>query len=112
MKQQDIDLYYMAIALKQAKKAFLSDEVPVGAVLVLNDKIVSMAHNKCVAKADFTAHAELLCIQKACRSLGFSNLSGAKLYVTLEPCLMCTGAIINSKISEVIFALKSKDNGS
>lgn len=94
---------YMKKALALAKKANLADEVPVGAVLVVDDKIVATAYNKRESKKDATAHAEILAIQKACKKLGDFRLIGAELYVTLEPCVMCTGAILNARIENVYF---------
>lgn len=94
---------YMQKALQFAKKAYKLDEVPVGAVLVIDDKIVATAFNKRESKKDATAHAEILAIQKACKKLGDFRLIGAELYVTLEPCVMCTGAILNARIENVYF---------
>lgn len=94
---------YMKKALALAKKANLADEVPVGAVLVVDDKIMATAYNKRESKKDATAHAEILAIQKACKKLGDFRLIGAELYVTLEPCVMCTGAILNARIENVYF---------
>ena len=83
--------------------AFLEDEVPVGAVIVKDDKIIAKAHNKCEKNGDPTCHAELIAIKKALKKLNTSRLKGCQLYVTLEPCPMCAGAIIHARIDEVIF---------
>ena len=94
---------YMEYALEQAKKAALMGEVPIGAVIVKDNKIIASAHNLCEEKKDSTAHAEILCIKKAAEVLGDFRLTGAELYVTLEPCAMCAGAAINARIKEIIF---------
>lgn len=93
----------MKAAILEAKKAFLEDEVPVGAVIVKDDKIIAKAHNKCEKMGDPTCHAELIAIKKALKKLNTSRLKGCQLYVTLEPCPMCAGAIIHARIDEVIF---------
>jgi tRNA(adenine34) deaminase len=94
---------YMEYALEQAKKAALEGEVPIGAVIVMNNKIIASAHNLCEQKKDPTAHAEILAIKKAAEELGDFRLTGAELYVTLEPCPMCAGAAVNARINEIIF---------
>lgn len=94
---------YMNEALKEAKKACDKGEVPVGAVIVLNDKIIARAHNMRETKQSITAHAELLAIEKASKKLGTWRLENCDLYVTLEPCPMCSGAIIQSRIRSVYF---------
>lgn len=94
---------YMEFALIEAKKAADKGEVPIGAVIVKDNKIIASAHNLCEEKKDPTAHAEILAIQKAAEVLGDFRLTGAELYVTLEPCPMCAGAAINARISEIIF---------
>ncbi|TAN27655.1 MAG: nucleoside deaminase [Actinomycetota bacterium] len=93
----------MRQALDEAEKAALEDEIPVGAVCVINSEIISRAHNTRESTKDPTAHAELLAIRQAAETLKTWRLSGCTLYVTLEPCLMCSGAIINSRISRVVF---------
>ena len=94
---------YMELALTEAKKAALEGEVPIGAVLVKNGEVVATAHNLCEKLKDPTAHAEILVIKKASEILGDFRLTGAELYVTLEPCPMCAGAAINARIGEIIF---------
>lgn len=94
---------FMRAAIKQAQKAALRDEVPVGAVIVKDGKIISKAHNKKEEKNNATAHAEIEAITKAGKKLGNWYLDGCELYVTLEPCAMCAGAIINSRISKLYF---------
>ncbi len=92
---------FMAEALKEAKKALELKEVPVGAVIVKDEKIISRAHNLRETLGSPLAHAEILAINKASEALGDWRLTGCKLYVTLEPCVMCAGAITQARISEV-----------
>lgn len=94
---------FMNRAIALAKKAEAQDEVPVGAVIVKDGKVVSFAFNKRESKKDATAHAEILAIQKACKKLDDFRLIGCDLYVTLEPCVMCTGAILNARLENVYF---------
>lgn len=94
---------FMAQAIDEAKKALKKNEVPVGAVIVKNDKIIARAHNLRETENQATYHAEILCIQKACKKLGSWRLDDCDLYVTLEPCPMCAGAIINARIRSVYF---------
>lgn len=102
---------FMKKALALAKKAYDLDEVPVGAVLVLDGKVISSAYNKRESSQDATAHAEIIAIKKACKKLNDFRLLGAELYVSLEPCVMCTGAILNSRIEKVYYGA-SITNGS
>ena len=94
---------YMIIALEQAKKGAMIGEVPIGAVVVKNGEILASAHNLCETLKDPIAHAEILAIKKAAEKIGDFRLTGAELYVTLEPCPMCAGAAVNARISEIIF---------
>lgn len=94
---------YMEFAFNEAKKAAEVGEVPIGAVVVKNGEILASAHNLCETLKDPTAHAEILAIKKAAEKLGDFRLTGAELYVTLEPCPMCAGAAVNARISEIIF---------
>ncbi len=93
----------MRAALEQARAARERGEVPVGAVVMLHDKIVGAAHNETVLRSDPTAHAEWLAIHQALRVAGTDRLTGATLYVTLEPCAQCGGAIVLSKVEKVVF---------
>ena len=102
---------YMSYSIKEAYKAFNEDEVPVGCVIVFNDEVVAKAHNKKVKKKDPTSHAEIECIRKACKKLNTSNLDGCKMYVTLEPCIMCAGAIIQSRIKELYIGTLDNKGG-
>ena len=97
-----IDEYYMKLALKEAKKAFKLDEVPIGCVIVKNDKIIAKGYNQKTLKNVATYHAEVLAINKACKKLKTWYLDDCVLYTTVEPCLMCSGAIIQSRISKVV----------
>ena len=93
----------MEYALDQARMAVEKNEVPVGAVIVYNDDIIAINHNKMISEHDPTAHAEILCIREATKKLQRPNLSDCELYVTLEPCAMCAQAIAFSKIKRVYF---------
>ncbi len=99
----DNDLKYMKIAYQEAILAYQKDEVPVGAIIVKDDKIISKAYNLRENKQQAIAHAEIIAIEKACEILKTWRLDNCTLYVTLEPCLMCSGARINSRISRVVY---------
>ncbi len=101
----------MKEAIKQAKKAAQKDEVPIGCVIVKDDQIIARAYNKREMKQCSTAHAEILAIEKACKKLGSWRLEDCDLYVTLEPCPMCSGAIIQSRIRNVIFGAYDPKGG-
>lgn len=103
---------YMELAFKEAQKAFQEDEVPVGCVIVKDEKVIAKAHNKKEKKNSALFHAEIECINKATKKLNNWNLKGCEMYVTLEPCMMCTGAIINSRIDKVYFGCKDPKGGS
>lgn len=105
------DEHYMKEALKEASKAFENDEVPVGAVLVMNDKIIARAYNQVELLNDCTAHAEILALTTAFQAMGSKYLPDATLYVTVEPCLMCSGALYWSKIGKVVFGAYDDKNG-
>lgn len=101
----------MKEALKEAKKALKKEEVPVGAIIVKDGKIISRAHNIKETKNDATGHAEILAIKKACKKLGSWRLLDCEMYVTLEPCPMCTGALINSRIKKVYIGADDPKTG-
>ena len=105
------DEKYMLEAIKEAKKAESKDEVPVGAIIVLNDKIIARAHNLKENSRVAINHAEVLAINKANKKLSSWRLIDATLYVTLEPCLMCAGAIIQSRIKKVVYGAKDLKAG-
>lgn len=94
---------FMEAALLEASEAARLDEVPVGAVVVKDGEVISRAHNEVESKGDATAHAELLALRRACEALGDRYLDGCVLYVTLEPCPMCAGACVNSRIGAIVF---------
>lgn len=102
---------YMKLAIKEAMKARDIDEVPIGAIIVKDDKVIARAHNLREKKQQATAHAEILAIEKACKKLGTWRLEDCVLYVTLEPCAMCTGATILSRIKHVVFGAKDPKGG-
>ena len=97
------DEYYMNIALKEAMKAYKEDEVPVGCVIVKDDKIIARGHNQKEKKNNAILHAEIVTLTKAQKKLNDWHLNDCTLYVTLEPCLMCAGAIIQTRIKKVVF---------
>ena len=102
---------YMNIALDEARKAFLEGEVPVGAIIIKGNEIIATARNNREATGDATGHAETLAIREACEKLGTWRLEDCELYVTLEPCPMCMGAIINSRIKKVVYGAKDAKAG-
>ncbi|KAA0445369.1 MAG: tRNA adenosine(34) deaminase TadA [Candidatus Thioglobus sp.] len=102
---------YMQLALEQAHLAEQIDEVPVGAVLVQNGKLIASAHNQPISTNDPTAHAEIQLLRKACAKLGNYRLPNTTLYVTLEPCTMCLGAMVNARIELVVFGAYDKKTG-
>jgi tRNA(adenine34) deaminase len=96
-----MEKHFIHEALKEAKRSLLLNEVPVGAVIVKDNKIIARAHNLRETLQDATAHAEVLAIKKACEVTGGWRLTGCDMYVTLEPCPMCAGAILQSRISKL-----------
>ena len=105
------DNYYMELAIEQARLAAEAGEVPVGAIVVKDGQIISTGKNNREQTGDATGHAELLAIREACRVLGGWHLERCTLYVTLEPCPMCMGAIVNSRIGRVVFGAKDAKAG-
>lgn len=99
---------YMKIALKEAKKAYINGDVPVGVVIVNNGKIISKAYNKKEKLNCPTKHAEIIAIEKACKVVGDYRLDTCDMYVTKEPCLMCYGAILSARIKNVYFGAYDK----
>jgi tRNA(adenine34) deaminase len=102
---------YMEIALNEAKKAKKHGDVPVGAVIIKNGIVISKAHNEKEKRRSATRHAEIIAIEKACKKLKTWHLDECELYVTLEPCLMCCGAIIQSRIKNIYYSTESKKFG-
>ncbi|MDX1955458.1 MAG: nucleoside deaminase [Chitinophagaceae bacterium] len=105
------DEYYMTAALKEARLAFDEEEIPVGAVVVLNGKIIARGHNMVERLNDPTAHAEMIALTSAFNFLGSKYLPEAVLYVTVEPCLMCAGALYWSKIGRIVWGADDEKNG-
>ena len=102
---------FMQQALDLAEQAEQLGEVPVGAVVVRGGRVIGAAHNRCVTDNDPSAHAELLAIRQACAAVGNYRLTGACLYSTLEPCVMCAGLILNARLEEVVFATEDERFG-
>ena len=101
---------YMKEAIEQAKKAYQIDEVPIGTVIVKDNKIISKAYNKKEKTKLVTQHAEIIAIEIACKKLETWHLDDCELYTTLEPCLMCSGAIIQSRIKKIYCSVKNDNN--
>jgi len=105
------DEHYMRQALKEAQKAFDEGEVPVGAIIVMNERIIARGHNQVERLTDSTAHAEIIALTAAFNFLGSKYLPEAVLYVTIQPCLMCSGALYWSKIGKVVYGAEDEKNG-
>lgn len=106
-----IDSQYMTAALELAREAAQAGDVPVGCVIVKDGRIIGQGHNRREVLGDATAHAELEAIRQACQSVGDWHLNGCTLYVTLEPCPMCTGAIINARMDTVVYGAANPKAG-
>ncbi len=107
MQDQIKNIDFMKVAIKEAKKAYKIKEIPVGAVIVQNNKIISTGFNKRETNQNVLYHAEIIAINNACKKLKSWRILNSEIYVTLEPCLMCAGAIINAKIEKVIYGVKN-----
>ena len=105
------DEHYMQQALKEARKAGEDGEVPIGAVVVMNGQIIGRGHNQVERLTDCTAHAEMIALTSAFSTLGSKYLMDATLYVTLEPCVMCSGALYWSKIGRIVYGAQDEKNG-
>ena len=105
------DEKFMAIALEEAEAAIRKGEVPVGAAVVLDEDILARAHNSPIALNDPTAHAEIIVLREAAGRLGNYRLTGTTLYVTVEPCIMCVGAIVHARISRLVYGAADPKNG-
>lgn len=101
----------MKMAIAEAEKARTINEVPIGAIVVLDGEVIGAAHNLRETKQNAVAHAELLAIQAACEKVGTWRLGNAELYVTLEPCAMCSGAIVLSRVKKVVYGAKDPKGG-
>lgn len=106
------DIFFMEAALHEAEKAFAEGEVPVGAVIVRDGEIIARGRNRRESEKNALCHAEIEAINAACKALGGWRLIGCTLYVTLEPCPMCAGAVINSRIERVVYGASDKKAGS
>jgi tRNA(adenine34) deaminase len=107
----EADMHFMALALEEAAAAAAEGEVPVGALIVGDGRVIVRAHNRPIALNDPTAHAEIIAIRAAARQTGNYRLSGTTLYVTLEPCFMCAGAVIHARIGRVVFGARDPKGG-
>lgn len=110
-EDETTDEYFMRQALKEATNAFDEDEIPIGAVVVQNNHIIARGHNQTERLNDCTAHAEIIALTSAFNYLGSKYLPDATLYVTVEPCLMCAGALYWSKIGKVVYGADDEKNG-
>jgi tRNA(adenine34) deaminase len=104
--------YFMSLALEEARKSYILDEVPVGAVVVKDGRVIAKAHNSREIMKDATAHAEIIAIREACRTLGGWRLMDCDIYVTLEPCPMCAGALVQSRIQRLVYGADDPKAGS
>lgn len=102
---------FMKEAIKEACKAYEKGDVPIGAVIVLDDEIIGRGHNRVREKKDPTAHAEMIAIEEACREIGYERLYQATMYVTCEPCLMCTGASILARLKKIVIGTLDEKTG-
>ena len=105
------DVFFMQQALKYAQKAYDKDEVPVGAIIVKDNKIIAKGYNKNITLPDTTAHAEIVALRKACKKLNNYRLNDCSIYVTIEPCSMCTGALIHARIKNIYFGARDIKTG-
>lgn len=103
MAQEDIDIRFMGLALEEAEKALLLREVPIGAIVVKDGVVIGSGYNRRETDKDPTAHAEIIALRDAARTLGGWRLTNCDMYVTIEPCAMCAGALIQSRIRRVVF---------
>ena len=101
----------MEVALEEARRGGASGEVPIGAVLVVDGRVLARGFNRPIAAADPTAHAEIVALREAARVLGSYRLTGATVYVTLEPCLMCVGALVHARVGEVVYGAAEPKTG-
>jgi len=97
------DARRMGLALEEARRAEVAGEVPVGAVVVLDGRVIGRGHNRVIAASDPTAHAEIVALRDAARAAGNYRLAGAELYITVEPCSMCCGAALNARVARVVY---------
>ena len=112
MSSASVDEAFMRVALAAARRAAADGEVPVGAAVVIDGEVIALAHNEPIGQTDATAHAEILAIREAGGKTGNYRLAGATLYATVEPCVMCGGAILNARIERVVFGAADPKAGS
>jgi tRNA(adenine34) deaminase len=103
MLQEVDDEVYMRMALEEARRAELAGEVPVGAVVVLEDRVIGAGGNRTITDCDPTAHAEMVALRAAAQAVGNYRLAGATLYVTIEPCAMCAGALVQARVARLVY---------
>jgi len=111
MKKFNSDEQFMKLALQEAQKSKEMNEVPVGAIIVINGEVISKSHNKSISGNDPTSHAEINALRNAAKKVGNYRLTDASLYVTLEPCAMCYGAVVHARISRLIFGAYDSKTG-
>jgi len=111
MKTLDSDEQFMKLALQEAQKSQEMNEVPVGAIIIMNGEVISKSHNKSISQNDPTSHAEINALRNAASKVRNYRLTGATLYVTLEPCAMCYGAIVHSRIPRLVFGAYDPKTG-
>ena len=105
------DEFFMGLALEEAKAALVEGEIPIGAVITRGDEILARAHNRPIALTDPSAHAEILAMREAAKVLANYRLPGTTLYVTLEPCIMCAGAVVHARIDRLVFGARDRKGG-
>ena len=111
MTQQELDEKYMRMALDEAHRAFDEGEIPIGCVVVCRDRVVARSHNLTETLCDVTAHAEMQAVTSAANTLGGKYLTGCTLYVTVEPCVMCAGALAWSQLARVVYGCRDEKRG-
>lgn len=111
MKIEKNDEYFMKLALKQAEMAYEIGEIPIGAIIVSDGKIVGKGYNRKETDKDATLHAEMIAIRQACKFLGGWRIPNSTMYVTLEPCSMCAGALVQARVNRLVIALKDEKTG-
>lgn len=107
----ETDLHFMQLALEEARSAAAADEVPIGALIVFEEKVIARSGNRTIRDCDPTAHAEIVVLREAARALGNYRLAGTTLYVTVEPCSMCAGAVIQARIPRLVYGADDPKGG-
>jgi tRNA(adenine34) deaminase len=111
LSEPELDITFMREALREAERAAAAGEVPVGAIVVNGSGIVGRGHNQPITAGDPTAHAEVVALREAARTMGNYRLTGVRLYVTVEPCLMCVGAMVHARVGTLIFGTREPKAG-